>query len=109
VEQILHFVQERRKMNMRSITCASYVLDPRFCGEVLSEEEWATAQETILAMAAEDRFDRHLILGDIVLVLHQVWYCLWRGDSLGGCQEHARDHGKSKSLVGVLWEKETPV
>jgi len=53
-------------MNLRPITCAAYSLDPRFCGKVLSEKDWAIAQETILTMAAEDGFDRNLILGDIV-------------------------------------------
>ena len=58
-------VTARRDMNLKAITLAAYVLDPRFHGEGLTESEWSDACEVVVSIADHEKLIRSSVLGDL--------------------------------------------
>ena len=65
VAAVIEAVKKRSAMNTRPITVACHALDPRMCGEHLSEEQWNDACNVIMKMAESENCDRAKVLGDL--------------------------------------------
>ena len=62
---ILTATNERMKMNIRPVTLAAYVLDPRFHDDTISDEEWCTASKFIVELAQREGQQRINVLNDL--------------------------------------------
>jgi hypothetical protein len=61
--RFLQAVQYHKTMNIKYITLAAYTLDPKFCGNQMSEEQWNIAMNLITNMVSVD--NRLAILDDL--------------------------------------------
>lgn len=58
IETILAAIDHRKKMNIRPVTLAAFVLDPRFHGDKIFDEEWILASKFIVGLAEREGHQR---------------------------------------------------
>jgi len=65
IDEVMNAVHCRKEMNIRPVTLAADLLDPRFYGEHLSEDECTVDIQTVLQIAEHDMINRKDILNDL--------------------------------------------
>ena len=67
ISEITALIESRRGFNVKTVTCAAYAVDPRFCGSQLSVEEWSDVSDLLVTMSVAEGVDRRSVVNDIIL------------------------------------------
>jgi len=66
IRQITSLIENRRAFNVKTMTCAAYALDHRFCGSQLPADEWTDVSDLLVKMSVDEGVDRRSVVNGIM-------------------------------------------